>query len=224
MTAKRVERIWRREGLKVPAGQAKKGRLWFNDGSWVRLRPERPNHVGSCDVVEDRTQDGRKFRMPNLADGFTHECLAIRVARKRKATDVSDVLSDLFILRGGPSPIRSDNGPEFVAQAAQDGIGAVGAKAACIAPASPWENGYLESSNARLRDEQPNGGILTSPREAEIILERRRPDTTVRPPASSGYKPPAPEAIIPAFTAGPAAPDRPAPPARLPMAPRPVPH
>ena len=113
---KRVERIWRREGLKVPPKQPKRGRLWLADGSCIRLRPERPNHVWSYDFVEDRTHDGRKFRLLNIIDEFTHECLAIRVGRKLKAADVIDVLSDLFILRGVPAHIRSDVGPEFVAK------------------------------------------------------------------------------------------------------------
>jgi putative transposase len=106
---KRVERIWRQEGLKVPQKQPKKGRLWLNDGSCIRLRPEHPSHVWSYDFVEDRTHDGRKFRMLNIIDEFTRECLAIRVNRKLKAVDVIDVLSDLFILRGIPGHIRSDN-------------------------------------------------------------------------------------------------------------------
>ena len=106
---KRVERIWRREGLKVPAKQPKRGRLWLNDGSCIRLRAERPNHVWSYDFVEERTHDGRKFRMLNIIDEFTHECLAIRVSRRLKSIDVIDVLSDLFIRRGVPGHIRSDN-------------------------------------------------------------------------------------------------------------------
>src|ERR671939_1806306 len=134
---KRVERIWRREGLKVPRRQPKRGRLFLADGPCVRLRPERPNHVWSYDFVEDRTHDGRKFRMLNVVDEFTHECLAIRVARQLKATDVIDVLSDLFIRRGVPGHVRSDNGPEFVAKSVQAWIGAVGAKTAYIAPGSP---------------------------------------------------------------------------------------
>ena len=119
---KRVERIWRREGLKVPHKQPKRGRLWLADGSCIRLRPEHRNHVWSYDFVEDRTHDGRKYRMLNVIDEFTHECLAIRVARKLKAIDVIDVLSDLFILRGIPGHIRSDNGPEFVAKAVREWI------------------------------------------------------------------------------------------------------
>ena len=106
---KRVERIWRREGLKVPQKQPKRGRLWLADGSCIRLRPEHRNHVWSYDFVEDRTHDGRKFRMLNIIDEFTHECLAIRVSRRLKSIDVIDVLSDLFILRGVPGHVRSDN-------------------------------------------------------------------------------------------------------------------
>jgi transposase InsO family protein len=142
---KRVERIWRCEGLKVPTKQPKRGRLWLNDGSCVRLRAERTNHVWSYDFVEDRTHEGKKYRMLNVVDEFTRECLSIRVNRRLNSTDVIDVLSDLFILRGVSEHIRSDNGPEFVAKAVQKWIYAVGAKTAYIAPGSPWENGYVES-------------------------------------------------------------------------------
>ena len=191
---KRVERIWRREGLKVPAKQPKRGRLWLNDGSCIRLRAERPNHVWSYDFVEDRTHDGRKYRMLNVIDEFTHECLAIRVNRKLKAVDVIDVLSDLFILRGVPGHIRSDNGAEFIAKAVQEWITAVGAKTAYIAPGSPWENGFIESFNARLRDELLDGEIFYSLKEAKIVIESwRRHYNTVRPHGSLGYRPPAPE-------------------------------
>jgi putative transposase len=198
---KRVERIWRREGLKVPAKQPKRGRLWLADGSCVRLRAERPNHVWSYDFVEDRTHDGRKYRMLNVIDEFTHECLAIRVARKLKATDVIDVLSDLFILRGVPGHVRSDNGPEFVAEAVQAWITAVGARTAYIAPGSPWENGFIESFNARLRDELLDGEIFYSLREAQVVIESwRRHYNHVRPHASLGCRAaPAPEVIVPAF-------------------------
>ncbi|TXM93080.1 IS3 family transposase [Methylobacterium sp. WL116] len=222
---KRVERIWRREGLKVPAKQPKRGRIWDNDGSCVRLRPEHRNHVWSYDFVEARTHDGRKIRMLNVVDEFTHECLAIRVARKLKAIDVIDVLSDLFILRGVPGHIRSDNGPEFVAKALQAWITGVGAKTAYITPGSPWENGYVESFNARLRDELLNGEIFYTLREAQVVIESwRRHYNGVRPHASLGYRPPAPEVFMPAFSAWPAALARPAPPAKLPVAERPTVH
>jgi transposase InsO family protein len=212
-----VERIWRREGLKVPARQPKRGRLWLAEGSCLRLRAEHPNHVWSYDFVEDRTHDGRKYRMLNVIDEFTHECLAIRVARQLKATDVIDVLSALFILRGVPGHIRSDNGPEFVAKSVQAWIGAVGAKTAYIAPGSPWENGYIGSFNARLRDELLNGEIFYSLREAQIIIESwRRHYNTVRPHASLGYRPPAPEVFVPAFAVTQAAPNG------LSLAPRPT--
>jgi transposase InsO family protein len=220
---KRVERIWRREGLKVPAKQPKRGRLWLNDGSCIRLRAERPNHVWSYDFVEERTHDGRKFRMLNIIDEFTHECLAIQVSRRLKSIDVIDVLSDLFILRGVPGHVRSDNGPEFVAKAVQEWIGAVGANTAYIAPGSPWENGFIESFNARLRDELLDGEIFYTLREAQIIIESwRRHYNTVRPHASIGYRAPAPEVFVPALAAWPAAQSRPAPPAMLPLAPRPT--
>jgi putative transposase len=198
---KRVERIWRREGLKVPAKQPKRGRLWLSDGSCLRLRAERPNHVWSYDFVEDRTHDGRKYRMLNVIDEFTHECLAIRVNRKLKAIDVIDVLSDLFILRGVPGHIRSDNGAEFIAKVVQEWIAAVGAKTAYIAPGSPWENGFIESFNARLRDELLDGEIFYSLKEAKIVIESwRRHYNTLRPHGSIGYKPPAPEVFVPAMS------------------------
>ena len=218
VNAKRVERIWRREGLKVPQKQPKKGRLWLNDGSCIRLWPEYPNHVWSYDFVEGRTHDGRKFRMLNIIDEFTRECMAIRIARKLNSTDVIDALSDLFILRGVPGHVRSDNGPEFIAKAVREWIVAVGAKTAFIEPGSPWENGYCESFNSKLRDELLNGEIFYSLAEAKVIIEAwRRYYNTERPHSSLGYKPPAPEAIVwPVPTRGSA------PPSAQAIAPRPI--
>ncbi len=219
---KRIERLWRREGLKVPAKQPKRGRLWFTDGSCIRLRAAYRNHVWSYDFVEDCTHDGKKFRMLNIVDEFTHECLAIRVWRKLKSTDVIDVLSDLFILRGVPGHIRSDNGPEFVAKAVRDWITAVGAKPAYIAPGSPWENGFIESFNARLRDELLDGEIFYTLREAQVVIESwRRHYNGARPHASLGYRAPAPEVFVPSFAAWPAVQPRSAPPATRPLAPTP---
>ena len=195
---KRVERIWRREGLKVPQKQSKKGRLWLNDGSCVRLRPERSNHVWSYDFVQDRTHDGRIYRTLNIIDEFTKEALVIRVKRKLNSTDVVDVLTDLFILRGPPEFIRSDNGAEFIAKKVRAWIEAVGAKTAFITPGSPWENGYCESFNARFRDELLNGEVFYTLREAQILIERWRCHyNTIRPHSSLGYRPPAPESMIP---------------------------
>src|SRR6185503_4994382 len=218
----RVQRIWRREGLKVPRKQKPRGRLWLSDSSCIRLRPLHRNHVWSYDFIEDRTHDGRRFRMLNVIDEFTHECLAIRVSRRLRSIDVIDTLSDLFILRGVPGHVRSDNGPEFIAKAVQDWIGAVGAKTAYISPGSPWENGFIESFNARLRDELLDGEIFYTLREAQIVVESwRRHYNAVRPHAALGYKAPAPEVFVPALAAWPAPQPRPAPPAMLPVAPRP---
>ena len=195
---KRVERIWKREGLKVPPKQKKRGRLWLNDGSCVRLRPERPNHVWSYDFVQDRTFDGRAYRILNIIDEFTKEALMIRVNRKLNSTDVVDALTDLFILRGPPEYVRSDNGPEFIAQKVRDWIGAVGAKTAYIEPGSPWENGYCESFNARFRDELLNGELFYTLSEARILIEQwRQHYNTVRPHSALNYRPPAPESIVP---------------------------
>jgi putative transposase len=187
------------------------------------LRAERRNQVWSYDFVEDRTHNGRRFRMLNIIDEFTHECLAIRVARRLRSIDVIDVLSDLFVLRGVPGHIRSDNGPEFIAKAVQDWIAAVGAQTAYIERGSPWENGFVESFNARLRDELLNGEIFYTLREAQIVIESwRRHYNAVRPHASICYRAPAPEVFFPALVASPAAQPRPAPPATLPLAPRPA--
>jgi putative transposase len=218
VNAKRVERIWRREGLKVPQKQPKRSRLWLSDGSCIRLRPEHPNHVWSYDFVEDRTHDGRKYRMLNLIDEFTRECLAIQVDRKLNSTDVIDVLSDQFILRGIPGHIRSDHGPKFIARAVREWIAAVGARTAFIEPGSPWENGYCESFNSKLRDELLDGEIFYSLAEARIVIETwRRYYNTRRPHSSLGYRPPAPEVVQ-----WPAPPTGSAPPTTQAMAPRPV--
>ena len=194
---KRVERIWRREGLKVPQKQRKKGRLWLNDGSCLRLKPARPNHVCSYDFVQDRTADGRVYRTLNIIDDYTREALMIRVDRKLNSTDVLDALTDLFILRGPPEYIRSDNGPEFIARKVRDWIAAVGTKTAYIEPGSPWENGCCESFNARFRDELLNGELFYSLKEAQILIEEWPIHyNTVRPHSSLGYRPPAPESIV----------------------------
>lgn len=195
---KRVERIWRQEGLKVPAKQPKRGRLWFNDGSCIRLKAEHPNHVWSYDFVHDRTHDGRKFRTLNIIDEYTRECLAIRVNRKLNSRDVIDALSNLFLMKGIPKFIRSDNGPEFIAQSVRDWITLVGSKTVYIEPGSPWENGYCESFNARLRDELLNGEIFYTLKEAQVIIEPwRKHYNTVRPHSSLTWQPPTPEGKIP---------------------------
>lgn len=195
---KRVERLWRREGLKVPSKQPKRRRLWFNDGSCVRLRASYKNHVWSYDFVMTRTHDGRPVRMLTVIDEFTRECLAIDVERKMNHQRVLDRLAELFVQRGTPDYIRSDNGAEFTAEAVRDWLERVGVKTAYIEPGSPWENGYIESFNGRLRDELLNGEIFDTLLEAKVLIERwRREYNQVRPHSSLNYRPPAPETRVP---------------------------
>ena len=195
---KRVERIWRREGLKVPHKQPKRGRLWLNDGSCIRRRPEYRNHVWAYDFVQDRTHNGKAFRMLTVIDEHTRECLAIKVDRKLNSTDVVETLADLFLEKGTPDYIRSDNGSEFTAKLVREWLDRIGPDTLFIEPGSPWENGYNESFNGKLRDELLNGEIFYTLKEAKIIIEQwRRHYNTIRPHSSLGYRPPAPEAIKP---------------------------
>ena len=193
---KRVERLWRQEGLKVPQQQPKRGRLWLADGSIVRRRAERPNHVWSYDFVFDRSADGRPLRMLTIVDEHTRECLAIDVARRLNSQDVLARLADLCVARAVPEYIRSDNGPEFTAQAVRGWLGRVGVQTLFIEPGSPWENGYIESFNGKLRDECLNLERFDTLLEAQVLIERWRLEYNhLRPPSSLGYRPPAPEAI-----------------------------
>ena len=195
---KRVERIWREEGLKVPKKQPKRKRLWLNDGSCVRLRSNRRNHVWSYDFVADRTSDGRTIRMLTIVDEFTRECLAIDVAKKLTSEDVLERLSDLFICKGVPDHIRSDNGSEFTAKSVREWLGRVGVKTLFIEPGSPWENGYIESFNGKLRDELLEREAFDTLLEAKVLIERwRQHYNTIRPHSALGYRPPAPEAWQP---------------------------
>ena len=198
VNAKRVQRIWRREGLKVPQKQPKRGRLWLNDGSCVRLPAARPNHVWSYDFVMDRTDDGRAFRMLTVIDEFTRQCLATDVDRKLNSESVLGCIAGLFVKYGPPDHIRSDNGSEFTARVVREWLGRIGVKTLFIQPGSPWENGYNESFNGKLRDELLNMEIFSTLKEAKVLIERwRQHYNTVRPHSSLGYKPPAPEAILP---------------------------
>lgn len=193
---KRVERIWRREGLKVPKKQPKRGRLWLNDGSCIRLRPEHKDHVWAYDFVQARTHDGRPFRVLAVVDEYTRECLALDVDRQLKSDDVLERLAWLMATRGVPGHIRSDNGPEFTAKVVRGWLSRVGVKTLFIEPGSPWENGYVESFNGKLRDELINGEIFYTLREAKVMIERwRRHYNTKRPHSALGYRPPAPETI-----------------------------
>jgi putative transposase len=194
----RVQRIWRREGLKVPNKQRPRSRLWLNDGSCIRLRPERRNHVWSYDFVEAQTHDGRKVRLMTLIDEFTRECLAIRVARRINSLGVLETMADVMLVRGVPEHIRSDNGPEMTAKIVRHWLAQVGAKTLYIEPGSPWENGYCESFNGKLRDELLNGEIFYTLKEAKAVIGQWRSHyNTARPHSSLGYRPPAPQAFSP---------------------------
>ena len=199
---KRVERIWRQEGLKVPPKQPKRGRLWLNDGSCIRLRPEHRNHVWAYDFVFDRTGEGRPLKLLNVVDEFTRECLAIEVARKQSSRDVLRTLAGLMVRHGIPKHIRSDNGPEFVAKAVRDWLARLGVQTLFIEPGSPWENGYIESFNGKLRDELLNGEVFSSVPEAKVLTDAwRQHYNHHRPHSALGYRPPAPVVIKPKFAA-----------------------
>ena len=195
---KRVERLWRQEGLKVPKRQPKRRRLWLNDGSCVRLRPLRKNHVWSYDFVSGRTSDGRPLRFLNIMDEFSRVCLSIDVGRHLTSEDVLCRLAELFILYGIPEYIRSDNGPEIIAKIVRDWLARLGVKTLFIEPGSPWENGYIESFNGKFRDEFLNRELLDTLLEARVLTARwRQHYNTERPHSALGYRPPAPEAIFP---------------------------
>ena len=191
---KRVERIWRQTGLKVPKRHKKRGRIWLNDGSCIRLKPEYKNHVWSYDFVFDRTSDGRQIKLLTVIDEYSRECLWIEVSRKLKSHHVLDVLYELFLEKGMPDYIRSDNGPEFVAHILQDWLKSLDVKTRFIEPGSPWENGYIESFNGKLRDELLECELFDTLWEAKVLIERWRWEyNSIRPHSSLGYKPPAPE-------------------------------
>ena len=168
---KRVERIWRQEGLKVPQKQPKRGRLWLNDGSCLRLRPERKDHVWSYDMAMDRTSDGRPLRILVIIDEYTRECLSMYVSRRIRSEDVLEQLCELFLTRRVPEHIRSDNGAEFTAKAVRNWLEDLGVTTLFIEPGSPWENGYVESYIGKLRDELLNGEVLDTLAEAKVLVE-----------------------------------------------------
>ena len=193
---KRVERIWRKAGLKVPKKQPKRRRLWLNDGSCIRLRPEHVNHVWSYDFVQGQTTRGRPFKALTILDEYTRECLAILVARRITADDVIAQLEELFLERGTPDCIRSDNGPEFTAKAVCQWLSRLSVQTLFITPGSPWENGYIESFNARLKLFLSTE-IFDTVKEAQIVVELWRVHyNTERPHSSLGYRPPAPETKV----------------------------
>ncbi len=193
-----VYTIWREEGLQVPQKQPKRKRLWLDDGSIIRLRPERRNHVWSYDFVHDRTHDGRPFRVLNIIDEYTRECLATFTKRRIRSQDVILTLAELFLERGMPEHIRSDNGPEFVAKKLVRWLGELEVGPLFITPGSPWENGYCESFNGKMRYEFLDGEIFYSLFEAQVLIEKwRHHYNTKRPHSGLNGRPPAPETLQP---------------------------
>jgi len=191
---KRVERIWRQAGLKVPAKQSRRERLWLSDGSCIRLRAERDNHVWSYDFVEDKTVDGRKIRFLNIIDEYSHRCIASIPRRTWRGPAVAEALAEAFSLYGCPEYLRSDNGPEFIASHLRKWLETLSVQTTYIEPGSPWENGYIESFNSRMRNEHLNGEIFGNLYEAQVLTKRWVAlYNTLRPHSSLGGRPPAPQ-------------------------------
>lgn len=189
---KRVERLWRQEGLKVPGKQRKKRRLGSSACGIVRRRAERPNHVWCVDFIHDRDERGRALKWLSVVDEHTRECVALEVERSIPAEGVVETLIDLFMIRGAPSHIRSDNGPEFIAAAIRRLAELTGMENLYIAPGAPWENGYVESFHSRLRDELLNAEVFADVSEARALAASWRNEYNHRRPHSSlGYVPPA---------------------------------
>ena len=189
----RVQRIWRREGLKVPSKHKPRSRLWLDDGSCVRLRPQHRNHVWSFDFVQAQTHDGRSLRVLTLIDEHSRTCLALKVARRINSLGVIEALADAMCLHGIPEHIRCDNGPEMISKALRKWVAKTGPQIQYIAPGSPWENGYCESFNGKLQDECLKREIFYSLKEAQVVIGTWRDHyNRVRPHSSLGYRPPAP--------------------------------
>jgi transposase InsO family protein len=173
---KRIERLRRREGLKVPARKPKRKRLWRGDGSCIRLRPAQKNHVWSYDFVHAQTHDGRPLRLLTLIDEYSRECLARHVTRRTTSENLLERLSDVFIRRGVPRYLQNDNGPEFTAIKVRQWVGQVAVKTLFVEPSTPWENGYIESFNGKRRDELLNREIFLNFEEARWVIDRWRLD------------------------------------------------
>ena len=200
---KRVERLWRREGLKVPQKQPQRGRLWLTDGSCSRRRPAYRHHVWAYDFLTARTHDGRPLKILTVLEKYSRECLAIVVAQRLRSLEVLETLAELFVTYGVSVHLRSDNGPEFAATLIRQWLAALHVETLFIEPGSPWENGYLESFNGKLRDDLLDREIFYTLTEAPILIDRwRRQYNTVQPHSALGYRPPASEAISPAPLSG----------------------
>ena len=191
---KKVERLWREEGLQLPKRHKKRKRLYHKDTSVIRLRPQFPNHIWSIDVVHDRLSNGRPYKMLTVLDEYTREALCVAVSTTMGANDVLEALYPLLLKHGKPEYIRSDNGPEFIAATLQDWLVRVGIKPIQIYPGSPWENGYNERFNGTLRHEVLNAEWFSTTKQAQIVINMwLKQYNHIRPHRSLNMRPPVPE-------------------------------
>ena len=191
---KKVERLWREEGLQLPKRHKKRKRLYHKDTSVIRLRPKFPNHIWSIDFVHDRLSNGRPYKMLTVLDEYTREALCVAVSTTMGANDVLEALYPLLLKHGKPEYIRSDNGPEFIAATLQDWLVRVGIKPIQIYPGSPWENGYNERFNGTLRHEVLNAEWFSTTKQAQIVINMwLKQYNHIRPHRSLNMRPPVPE-------------------------------
>ena len=191
VNAKRVYRLWRQEGLKVPKKTVKRRRLGSSEGGIIRRKAEHKDHVWSVDFIFDRTINGRSLKMLVIIDEYTRECISLEVGRKFTGDHFVETLADLFAIRGVPKFIRSDNGPEFIARDVQDWLKEMGIATLYIEPGSPWQNGHVESFHNRLRDECLNQKLFLSVTEARVVIEEwRRFYNRVHPHSRLGFQSP----------------------------------
>jgi putative transposase len=189
---KRVQRLWRAEGLKVPQRQRKRRRMGTSENGCTRRKAEHKNQIWSYDFTMDQTADGKRLKLMPVIDEFTRECHAIEVGRSLTAEDVIATLSYLFQVHGEPEFIRSDNGPEFIATAVKQWLAASGVQTLYVAPGSPWENGYVETFNGKLEDELLGREIFHTLAESKVLIEQYRLEYNhERPHSSLAYQTPA---------------------------------
>ena len=194
---KKVERLWRQEGLQLPQRHKRRKRLYHKDSSIIRLRPQFANHIWSIDFVHDKLSNGRRYKMLTVLDEFTRQALCVAVSFKMGSAEVLETLYPLFLKHGKPEYIRSDNGPEFIAASLQEWLAKVGVKPTQIAPGSPWENGYNERFNGTLRKEVLNAEWFSTTRQAQIVINHwLRQYNHIRPHQALNQRPPMPETLV----------------------------
>ena len=194
---KKIERLWREEGLQLPQRHKKHKRLYHKDSSIIRLRPHHPNHIWSVDFVHDKLSNGRSYKMLTVLDEYSREALCVAVKSKMNSADVLDALYPLLLRHGKPEYIRSDNGSEFIATSLQDWLRKVGIKPIQIYPGSPWENGYNERFNGTLRHEVLNAEWFHTTKQAQIVINTwLKQYNRVRPHQALNMRPPVPETLL----------------------------